>query len=34
MPYNTYKLKRYSDCFIALYTILAGMVASGVSFKR
>ena len=34
MPYNRYELKRYSNFLIVLYTILAGMVASDVSFKR
>ena len=34
MPYKRYELKRYNDCLIVLYTILAEMVASDVSFKR
>ena len=34
MPYNRYELKRYSNCLIVHYTILAGMVDSDVSFKR
>ena len=34
MPHNRYELKRYTNCLIVLYTILAGMVDSDVSFKR
>ena len=34
MLYNRYKLKRYSNFLIFVYTILAEMVASDVSFKR
>ena len=34
MPYNRYELKRYNDFLNVLYTILAGMVASDVSFER
>ena len=34
MPYNRYELKLYSDCLIVLYILLAGMVASDLSFKR
>ena len=34
MSYNRYELKRYGDCRIVLYTLLAGMVATDLSFKR
>ena len=32
MPYNRYGLKRYINFLIVLYTILAGMAVSDVSF--